>query len=123
LKSHRRPATEFNEWRPGPFYYPYVPLGALLAFFLIGPPWLGMGHLAVTGFSFGFLCCLPFLSNPLRFWLYFRLPNARLRPRLASLEAELARQQMQHRTVVWHRLASPGRRRSPAARPTGRRSI
>jgi hypothetical protein len=91
LKRSRRSMIEFVEWRPSPFYYLYVPLGTLLVYSLIGPPWWGVGHLAVTGFCFGILCYLPFLANQLRFWLFFRWPNERLHRRIASLEAQLDR--------------------------------
>jgi len=91
LKKRRRSMMEFSEWRPSPFYYLYVPLGALLVYFLIGPPWSGLGRLAVTGFCFGILCYLPYLSNQLRFWLFFRWPNKRLHRKIASLEAQLDR--------------------------------
>ena len=94
LKSRRRSMMEFNEWKPSPFYYLYVPIGALLVYFLTGPPWLGVGKLITTGLCFGLLCYLPLISNRLRFWVFFLWPNRRLHRRIASLEALL-----DHRSV------------------------
>jgi hypothetical protein len=48
LKKRRRSMMEFSEWRPSPFYYLYVPLGALLVYFLIGPPWSGLAEQATA---------------------------------------------------------------------------
>jgi hypothetical protein len=92
LKSRRRSPIEFDEWKPSPFYYLYAPVGALLVYFLTGPPWLGLGKLAATGLCFGFLCYLPVIYNRLRFWLFFRWPNKRLHRRIASLEAQMNHQ-------------------------------
>ena len=91
LKSRRRSPIEFNEWKPSPFYYLYAPVGALLVYFLTGPPWLGLGKLAATGLCFGFLCYLPVIYNQFRFWVSFSWPNRRLHRRIASLEAQLGR--------------------------------
>jgi hypothetical protein len=91
LKSRRRSMLEFDEWRPGPFYYLYVPLGTLVIYFLTGPPWWGTGKLIATAVCFGLLSNLHFLTNRLRFWLFFIWPNKRLHRRIASLEAQLDR--------------------------------
>jgi membrane associated rhomboid family serine protease len=89
LKRQRRSMMEFVEWKPSPFYYLYVPLGTALVYFLTGPPWWGTGKLIATGICFGLLGYLPFLSNRLRFWLFFRWPNKRLHRRIAALEVQL----------------------------------
>jgi hypothetical protein len=91
LKSRRRSTSEFYEWKPGLFYYPYVPLGALLVYFLTAPPWLGLRTLVTTGLSFGLLCYLPVIANRLRFWVFFRWPNRTIEREIASLQAELDR--------------------------------
>ena len=91
LKSRRRSMMEFSPWKPSPFYYLYVPVGALLVYFLTGTEWWGLGKLVVTGLCFGLLWYLPILSNRLRFWVSFSWPNRRLHRKIASLEAELGR--------------------------------
>jgi hypothetical protein len=91
LKSRRRSMMEFNPWKPSPFYYLYVPIGALLVYFLTGPPWWGVGKLVATGLCFVLLCYLPVIYNRLRFWLFFLWPNKRLQRRIGSLEAQLDR--------------------------------
>ena len=91
LRSRRRSMMEFSPWKPSPFYYLYVPIGALLVYFLTGPPWWGVGKLVATGLCFVLLCYLPVIYNRLRFWLFFRWPNKRLHRRIASLEAQLGR--------------------------------
>jgi hypothetical protein len=92
LKSRRRSAMEFGVWKPGPFYYLYVPLCTLFLYFLTGPPWWRLTKLAATAFCFGFLCYLPVISNRVRFWMFFRWPNRRLDRKIASLQAQLDRQ-------------------------------
>jgi hypothetical protein len=89
LKNRRRSMMEFDAWKPGPFYYLYVPVGTLLVYFLTGPPWWGLSKLIATCICFGLLCYLPLIYNRLRFWLFFRWPNRRLHRRIASLEAQL----------------------------------
>jgi hypothetical protein len=91
LKSRRRSAIEFNIWKPSPFYYLYVPLGALSVYFLTGPPWWDLRKLVATGLCFGFLCYLPPIANRLRFWVFFRWPSRLLDRRIASLQAQLDR--------------------------------
>jgi len=91
LKRRHRSMSEFLEWKPGIFYYPYVPVGALLVYFLAAPSWRGLPKLAVTGVTFGLLCFLPDIANRLRLWLLFRLPNRLLDRKVAALRDELQR--------------------------------
>ena len=100
LKSQHRSTSEFRAWKPGAFYYLYVPLGTLLVYFLTGPPWWGLRNLVTTGLCFGLLCYLPGIVNYLRFWVFFRWPNRRLRRKIALLQAEMERLENGDRPVA-----------------------
>ena len=100
LKSQRRSTTEFLAWKPGGFYYLYVPLGTLLVYFLSGPPWWAVRNLVAAGLCFGLLCYLPDIANRVRLWVFYRWPNRRLDRKIAVLRAELERLENEGRPVA-----------------------